>query len=55
MATLRALPVDALIGAEGMREIQPVIDGALFTEAPIQAFAHGHAANIALLAGTNSG
>ena len=49
---LRALPVDALVKAQGRAE--PVIDGRLLTETAAQAFARGHTARVPILIGSNS-
>ena len=49
---LRALPVEALVGANG--RAGRVIDGKLLIESPAQAFARGHAHDVPLLIGSNS-
>lgn len=50
---LRALPADRLIHDMG-DDYGPIQDGRLLTESPAQAFAHGHAADLPLILGSNS-
>ena len=52
-AQLRALPVDALVGAGG-DDFGEAIDGRLLTQSPAQAFADGQVAKVPLLIGSNS-
>jgi para-nitrobenzyl esterase len=52
-ATLRALPVDVLVGAPDTDEFGPVIDGRLLPEAPLTMFAHGKAPAVPMIIGTN--
>jgi len=53
LAQLRALPVDAIVKASTMTG--PFVDGRLMTETPAQAFADGHAIDVPLIIGSNSG
>ncbi|HEY3887011.1 MAG TPA: carboxylesterase family protein [Caulobacteraceae bacterium] len=49
---LRALPVQALVGAHG--RFSPIVDGRLLTENATQAFARGDQARVPLIIGSNS-
>ncbi|HEX4199712.1 MAG TPA: carboxylesterase family protein [Caulobacteraceae bacterium] len=49
---LRALPVEALVGAHG--RFNPIVDGRLITENATQAFARGDQAPVPLIIGSNS-
>lgn len=50
---LRALPFDKLVPLD--LDYAPVVDGRLMTETPAQALADGHAADVPLIIGWNSG
>jgi para-nitrobenzyl esterase len=52
-AQLRALPLDALVGAHG-RTAGIVVDGRLLPESVTEAFARGHQAAVPLIIGSNS-
>ncbi|WP_293898187.1 carboxylesterase family protein [Phenylobacterium sp.] len=50
---LRAIPVEKLVAIDA--EYGPFTDGKLMTETPSQALARGHAADVPLIIGSNSG
>ena len=52
-AQLRALPVEKVTGQDA--DFGPFLDGRLMTETPAQAFARGHATDVPMIIGTNSG
>ncbi len=51
---LRALPLDTVLAATGGGITDPVVDGRLLTESPLDAIAAGRAAPVPLIIGTNS-
>jgi len=54
-AQLRAIPVEALIAKAWRPGAEPVIDGRFLPRSPAQALASGHAADVPLIVGANSG
>jgi len=52
-ADLRAIPVEKLVPIDA--DYQPFVDGKLMTETASQALARGHAADVPLIIGSNSG
>ncbi|MGA1797631.1 carboxylesterase family protein [Sphingomonas sp. 4RDLI-65] len=56
LATLRAMPADALLAAQGRQRIGAdfIVDGVFLTETPLATYAGGRAARVPLLVGANS-
>ncbi len=53
-AELRALPLDTVLAAQRAAIVDPIVDGRLLTELPLDAIAAGRAASVPLIIGTNS-